>query len=276
MRKKQGIFHIIFITRRFTLIELLVVIAIIAILAAILMPALQQARARARATGCLNNLKTLGNYLQIYCDDNKGNLLPCKVPLSEATGSDKYLFWLDYIRYAKLWGEPKGHAGDQYLSYDYFSYPFGRCPEHTPEPPCYIYTNANDNNHSRAILCDYDYNQGIGPKLVSGSNWTGVGQFVKMSQPNPHLSKTVWLMDNWKSRSMLGGSTLSNYKLTGFMYYTHNTAYGYVDTGKYAAHGRVSNMLYLDGHAAGADGLCAGSDGLLYLWKYETVNYRAD
>lgn len=59
----------------FTLIELLVVIAIIAILAAMLLPALNQARARARTTDCVSVLKTAGTYFMMYADDNKG-LLP--------------------------------------------------------------------------------------------------------------------------------------------------------------------------------------------------------
>lgn len=53
----------------FTLIELLVVIAIIAILAAILFPVFAQARAKARQTACLSNMKQIGLGLMMYTQD---------------------------------------------------------------------------------------------------------------------------------------------------------------------------------------------------------------
>lgn len=79
--------------RAFTLVELLVVIGIIALLVAILLPALTAAKRYSEQMKCASNLRTVGQVMHMYANENKG-----WIPL-DYWHTDQYLaghiFWAE-------------------------------------------------------------------------------------------------------------------------------------------------------------------------------------
>ena len=208
--------------RRFTLIELLVVIAIIAILAAMLMPALQQARDRAKTINCASNFKQIGSAMGMYTNDFGGWLVPYSCKIKILTGSTwQTAQWTTQLNI-------------KYLK----SYKVFMCPSHT--------NAGKELSKSDWFQTQVLIDAAGTPRGSYGMNWRSVGS--RYANSNPQVNEANKL-SNLKFHSQVYAAMDARDPVNPLLGEYRVSSFAHATIGMPAArHADALNIVYVDGH----------------------------